>query len=322
MLGRRGLGAAALGLAGARQALAQDAARGPVTIIVPWAPGGSADTLARLLAQKLSQDLGQSFVVENRPGASGIIGHAAVARARPDGSTILFAASATYAMVPHLLPLPYDNATAFAPIGLILQTPLVVCVSPRLGVTDLQGLVARAKAAPGRLSYGSAGAGSTTHLATEMLIGMAGIEVTEVPYRGNAPALQAVLAGEVQFTSVDAPAALPFVRAGELRAVAVTTRTRSPLLPEVPSIAEAGYPDYECATEFALLAPAGTPPAVTARLQAAVAAALNAPDMQEKLAQQAVVASIGTPAEFPAYLARENARWARLIRERNIRVQQ
>lgn len=322
MLGRRGLGAAALGLAGARQALAQDAARGPVTIIVPWAPGGSADTLARLLAQKLSQDLGQSFVVENRPGASGIIGHAAVARARPDGSTILFAASATYAMVPHLLPLPYDNATAFAPIGLILSTPLVVCVSPRLGVTDLQGLVARAKAAPGRLSYGSAGAGSTTHLATEMLIGMAGIEVTEVPYRGNAPALQAVLAGEVQFTSVDAPVALPFVRAGELRAVAVTTRGRSPLLPEVPSIAEAGYPDYECATEFALLAPAGTPPAVIARLQAAVAAALGAPDMQEKLAQQAVVASIGTSAEFPGYLARENARWSRLIRERNIRVQQ
>ncbi|MBR0663078.1 tripartite tricarboxylate transporter substrate binding protein [Roseomonas hellenica] len=322
MLGRRGLGAAALGLAAARQALAQDAARGPVTIIVPWAPGGSADTLARLLAQKLSQDLGQSFVVENRPGASGIIGHAAVARARPDGSTILFAASATYAMVPHLLPLPYDNATAFAPIGLILSTPLVVCVSPRLGVTDLQGLVARAKAAPGRLSYGSAGAGSTTHLATEMLLGMAGIEVTEVPYRGNAPALQAVLADEVQFTSVDAPVALPFVRSGDLRAVAVTTRGRSPLLPEVPSIAEAGYPDYECATEFALLAPAGTPAAVTARLQAAVAAALRAPDMQEKLAQQAVVASIGTPAEFPAYLARENARWSRLIRERNIRVQQ
>jgi tripartite-type tricarboxylate transporter receptor subunit TctC len=322
MLSRRGLGLATLGVAGAGHALAQDAARGPVTIIVPWAPGGSADTLARLLAQKLSQDLGQSFVVENRPGASGMIGHAAVARARPDGNTILFAASATYAMVPHLLPLPYDNATAFAPIGLILSTPLLLCVSPKLGITDVQGLVARAKAAPGKLSYGSAGAGSTTHLATEMLLGMAGIEVTDVTYRGNAPAVQAVLAGEVQFTSVDAAVALPFARSGDLRAIAVTTRERSPLLPEIPSIAESGYPDYECATEFALLAPAGTPAAVTARLQAAAATALRAPDMQEKLAQQAVVATIGTPDEFPDYLARENARWGKLIRERNIRVQQ
>jgi tripartite-type tricarboxylate transporter receptor subunit TctC len=151
---------------------------------------------------------------------------------------------------------------------------------------------------------------------------MAGIEVTDVTYRGNAPAVQAVLAGEVQFTSVDAAVALPFARSGDLRAIAVTTRERSPLLPEIPSIAESGYPDYECATEFALLAPAGTPAAVTARLQAAAAAALRAPDMQEKLAQQAVVATIGTPDEFPAYLARENARWGKLIRERNIRVQQ
>jgi tripartite-type tricarboxylate transporter receptor subunit TctC len=327
---RRTLGAAALGLAAGaalagrtRPAAAQGQyPTGPVTVVVPWAPGGSADTLARLLAQKLSQDLGQPFVVENRPGASGIIGHASVARARPDGQTILFAASATYAMVPHLLPLPYDNGAAFAPVGLILTTPLLLCVPPGLGVGDVAGLVARAKAAPGRLSYGSAGAGSTTHLATELLLAVAGIEVTEVSYRGNAPAVQAVLAGEVQMTTVDAAAALPFVRSGHLRAIAVTTRERSPLLPEIPTIAESGYPGYECATEFALLAPAGTPAPVVARLNAAAAAALRAPDMQEKLAQQAVVATVGTPEEFPAYLARESAKWRDLIRERNIRVQQ
>lgn len=324
MFQRRGRTLVGLGLAGSlgsRRSRAQEAPRGPVAIIVPWAPDGSADTLARLLAQKLSQDLGQSFVVENRPGASGIIGHAAVARARPDGSTILFVASATYAMVTHLLPLPYDNASLFAPVGLILSTPLLLCVSLMLGVTDVQGLVPRAKAAPGQLGYGSAGAGSTTHLATEMLLAMAGIAVTEVTYRGNAPAVQAVLAGEVQFTSVDASVALPFVRSGDLRALAVTTHERSPLMPEIPSVAEAGYPEYGCATEFALLAPAGTPSAITSRLQAAVAAALRTPDMQEKLAQQVVVATIGTPDEFPAYMARESARWGKLIRDRNIRVQ-
>ena len=320
MLTRRSAGAAALGLAMAGHARAQDAARGPVSILVGWAPGGSSDVLARLLAQKLSADLGQPFVVENRPGASGIIASAAVARARPDGNTLVFAANATYSMVPHLLPLPYDNVAAFAPVGLMMSTPLLICVSPRLGVRNVQELVARAKAEPGRMSYGSAGAGSTTHLASELLIAMAGVQVPDVTYRGNAPALQAVLQGEVQFTSVDATVALPFFRSGDLRAIAVSTRQRTPLLPDVPSVAESGYPDYECATDWALLAPAGTPAPVVARLHAAAAAALRAPDMQEKLAQQAVVAKIGTPEEFPAHLARESSQWGELIRARNIRA--
>lgn len=323
MISRRELSMAALGSLSlaATPASAQDLPRGPITLIVPWAPGGSADALSRLLAQQLSADLGQSFVVENRPGASGLVGHSYVARARPDGSVLLFAACATFVMVPHLLPVPYDGDRAFAPVGTVLSNPLLFCATPRSGIRDIQGLIARAKAEPGRMSYGSAGAGSSTHLAIELLLSMSGAPVTEVSYRGNAPALQAVLAGEVAFTSVDALVALPFVRSGDLVPLAVSTTWRSPVLPEVPTVAESGYPEYECATDFALLAPAGTPAPVIARLHQAVKAALARPELQEKLNQQSVVAAVGEPQDFPAYVARESAKWGGLIRDRGIRVQ-
>jgi tripartite-type tricarboxylate transporter receptor subunit TctC len=299
--------------------LAQEA-RGPVTILIGWAPGGSTDVLGRLLAQRLSTDLGQSFVVENRPGASGIIASTAVARARPDGTMITLATNATYSMAPNLLPVPYDIATAFSPIGVVFVTPLLLVVSPRSSITSIAQLVERAKAAPGKMSYGSAGVGSSTHLACELLLGMAGIQVADVSYRGNAPAVQALLAGEVDFTLVDAPAVLSFVRSGDLRAIGVSTRQRVPLVPDVPSIAESGYPEYDCATEFALLAPAGTPAPTIARLHAAVAAALRSPDMQEKLAQQAALAQLGKPEDFAVTLAADSARWKKLVQERNIRV--
>jgi tripartite-type tricarboxylate transporter receptor subunit TctC len=172
------------------------------------------------------------------------------------------------------------------------------------------------------MSYGSAGAGSSTHLAIELLLTMSGAPVTDVTYRGNGPAMQAVLAGEVAFTSVDALVALPFVRAGDLVPLAVTTRWRSPVLPEVPTVAESGYPEYECATDFALLAPAGTPAPVIARLHAAVKAALDRPELKEKLTQQSVMVSVGEPGDFPAYVARESAKWGGLIRARGIQAQQ
>jgi tripartite-type tricarboxylate transporter receptor subunit TctC len=324
MIHRRELGLAALGtlaLAGT-SARAQDLPRGSITVIVPWAPGGSADALSRLLASQLSGSVGQSFVVENRAGASGLVGHAAVARARPDGSTLLFAACPTFVMVPHLLPVPYDGVRAFAPIGTIMSSPLLFCASPALGVRDIQGLVAKGKAQPGTMSYGSAGTGSSTHLATELLLSMSGAPITDVSYRGNAPAVQAVLTGEVAFTCVDALVALPFVRSGDLVPLAVSTRWRSPVLPEVPTVAESGYPEYECATDFALLAPAGTPAPTIARLHAAVKAALETPEMRDKLAQQSVVPAVGEPGAFPAYVERESAKWGELIRARGIKLQQ
>jgi len=324
MIHRREFGLMTMGMLGlaAAPAAAQELPRGPVTLVVPWAPGGSADALARLLAQQLSTDLGRSFVVENRAGASGLVGHGYVARARPDGTTLLFAASATLVMVPHLLPVPYDADRAFAPIGVILTNPMLFCAAPHLGVHDIPALIARAKAEAGGMSYGSAGAGSSTHLAIELLLSMAGVRVADVSYRGNAPAVQAVLAGEVAFTAVDSLVALPFVRSGDLVPLAVTTRWRSDILRDVPTVAESGYPEYECATDFALLAPAGTPAPMIARLHEAVSAALAKPALQEKLAQQGVVAAVGTPQEFPAYVARESAKWGALIRSRGIQVQQ
>ncbi len=325
MTTRRALHAALLAAATTplfrRSAAAQERLRGPVTLVVPWAAGGSADLLARLLAQQLSPELGQPVLVDNRPGASGLVGHQSVARARPDGQTILLAASATYAMVPHLLPMPYDNQRAFAPIGLIATMPMLACVSPRLGVTDMAGLVARAKAAPGRLSYASAGVGSSTHLAAELLLSLAEIEMLEVGYRGNAPAVQSVMADETQLTIVDAAVALPFVRSGELKAVGVTTQQRSPQFPDVPTVAESGYPDYFCATQFALLAPAGTPRAIIGQIHQATATALNAPELRERLDSQAIQVTLGTPEDFPDELARESARWGDLIRRRNIKAQ-
>ena len=324
MIHRRELGLATLATLGMTNAAAraQGLPRGPVTVVVPWAPGGSADSLSRLLASQLSASMGQSFVVENRAGASGLVGHAAVARARPDGSTLLFAACATFVMVPHLLPVPYDGIRAFAPVGTVMSNPLLFCASPRLGVRDIQGLIAKAKAEPGAMSYGSAGTGSSTHLAIELLLSMSGAPITDVSYRGNGPAVQAVLTGEVAFTSVDALVAMPFVRSGDLVPLAVSTRWRSPAMPEIPTVAESGYPEYECATDFALLAPAGTPAPTIALLHDAVKAALAKPEMQEKLTQQSVVAALGEPQDFPNYVERESAKWGDLIRTRGIKMQQ
>jgi tripartite-type tricarboxylate transporter receptor subunit TctC len=325
--------ATTLGLLGAgaarRPAMAQpgggaDAYPGsrPVTIAVAWAPGGSTDFVARVVAQQLSRELPGNVVVDNRPGASGTIGHASVARARPDGHTLLLGVNSTYAMARHLFPQRgYDDDRAFAGIGRIAVSPIFLCANPKTGVQDIAGLIARAKEAPGRMSYASSGAGSSAHLATELFLRSAGIEVQNVTYRGGAPAVQALIAGEVEMAFVDAVTALPLMADRQIRALGVSTAERNLLAPKVPTIAESGFPGFEATSDFALLAPAGTPEPIRRKLAAALAAALRNPELVERLRQNAVVPTPGTPEEFPAYLAAESAKWGELIRSRGITLE-
>jgi len=317
------LQAAALAAVPAHAYAADDAGDYPnrtVTVVNPWAPGGSSDSITRILMQRISTDLGQAFVVENRPGATGTLGHAAVARARPDGYTLLLGTNSTYAIAPHLVPnLPYDNDHAFTGISLIARSPQLLCIHPSVPAQDFKAFVALAKAQPGQLTFSSAGIGGTSHLATELLMSMAGINMLHVPYRGGGPSAQALLAGEVKATFIDVITALPFIKEGRVRPLGVSTRTRAPLAPDVPTIEEAGLPGFESATDFAFLAPAGTPDAVIGKLHAAAMVALRAPEVKEKLDAAGIIVIGGSPQEWPAYFAQEVAKWGRIIRERDIR---
>jgi tripartite-type tricarboxylate transporter receptor subunit TctC len=321
-----GLTAAALGL-GARPALAQvNNAAYPgsraVTLVVAWAPGGSTDFVARVLAQGMSAALPGNVVVDNRPGASGTIGHASVARARPDGYTLLLGVNSTYAMARHLFPQRgYDDEKSFVGAGRVATTPIFLCLSKKLGVSDIAGFVARAKREAGKLSYASSGAGSSAHLATELFLRMADIDVQNVTYRGGAPAVQALITGEVQMAFVDAVTALPLIAANEVVAVGVSSAQRNPLAPQIPTIAESGYPGYECSSDFALLAPAGTPAPIIQRLAAAKATAMQNPEILEKLRNGSMFPDIGTPEAWPQQLAAETAKWGEVIKSRGITLE-
>jgi tripartite-type tricarboxylate transporter receptor subunit TctC len=290
--------------------------------VVAWAPGGSTDFVGRVIAQQLSREMNGNVVVDNRPGASGTIGHASVARARPDGHTLLLGVNSTYAMSRHLFPQRgYDDDTAFAPIGRIGVSPIMLCVNPQLGITDLAGLVARARAEGGRLTYASSGAGSSAHLATELFLRSAAIEVQNVTYRGGAPAVQALITGEVQMAMVDAVTALPLMAGNQIRCLGVSTLERNPLAPTIPTIAESGFPGFAATSDFALLAPAGTPQPIIRQLATALAAALRNPELLDRLRQNSIFPTPGTPEEFPAYLAAESAKWAEVIRTRGITLE-
>jgi len=292
----------------------------PVTIVVPWPAGGSTDSLVRVITQFMAGATGQGFVVENRTGATGTVGHAFVARARGDGYTLLVGTNSTYAIAPHLMSgLPYDDA-ALAPISLLATTPQMLVGHPGQPFSDFAGFLAFARANPGRLSFASSGNGGTSHLATELLMQMAGLEMLHVPYRGGAPAAQAQLAGEVQVTFVDAITAIPHLRAGGMRALGVSSAARTPLAPEVPTLAEAGLPGFESSTDFAGFAPAETPAPLIARIFAGFAAALADPAVRERLMSQGVTPIMGATQDFRAYQTRESAKWGALIRARNIRV--
>ncbi len=321
-LTRRHLALAGLGLATAPRRAAAQAAypTRPVTVVAPFAPGGSTDFVARLIAPALQSALGQPFTVDNRSGASGTVGAASVARARADGYTLLMAPNSTFAMAPFLFQIPYDNATAFAPISLLAVNPMAVCVAANSPIRDLAGLVAAARAAPGRVTYGHAGVGVSNHLAVELFAQAAGIQLEGVSYRGGAPAAQALLTGEVQLSFVDTVTAVPFLRERQMRALAVTGARRSGALPEVPTVAEQGFAGFAASTDFALFAPAGTPADILRRLGEAAVAAMRSAEVRDRLAPLAIDPVGGTPEEFAAYFAAETAKWREIIRAKNISV--
>jgi tripartite-type tricarboxylate transporter receptor subunit TctC len=327
LVGRRDLGAAVLaslpllGAAGAPARAQGNWPSRPVALIVPYAAGGSTDAVARILAQRLSADLGQNVVVDNRSGATGTIGMALVARARPDGHTLALAPGSTFAMAPHLYKLPYDNESAFAGAGLVAGMPIFLTVPGASPVRDLAGFLELARRQGTNLTYGHAGAGSSMHLAAELFLQVAGIELQAVSYRGAAPAVQGMLGGETQMTMMPASAVMSFLQSGDVRALAVTTKERSPLAPEVPTFQELGYPGFEVVEHVAMLAPAGTPAPVLQRLNAACAAALRAPDMQPKLQAMAVTPEAQPLEAWPAYFRAESDKWREFVRARNIRVQ-
>jgi tripartite-type tricarboxylate transporter receptor subunit TctC len=322
---RRGLaGLALLPATLARPALAQGAYPGtrPVSIVVAFAPGGSTDTVARLVAQQLQRILGGSFVVENRAGASGTIGSGHVARSRPDGYTLLFAGSGTYSMSGHLYPQRgYDEEQNFTPIGSISTSSLFMCLSPRHPMRDIGSFIARAKEMPGRMSYASSGAGSSAHIITELFLEGAGIQVENVTYRGGAPAVQAVITGEVEMAFVEAVTALPLMRNGDVVGVAVTSAQRSPLAPEVPTIAETAVPGFEGTTTLAMFAPAGTPDEIVWRLHRAIAEAMQVPELVAQLRTGAVFPRVMSPDEFRPFLSSERRRWLAVIRSRGIKAE-
>ena len=293
----------------------------PVVVVNPWPPGGSSDTMARIVMQRMTAILGQNFVVENRPGASGTVGTGTVARARPDGYTLLFGTNSTYAIAPHLMEgLPYDNATALTGISLVGRMAQSFCVHPSVPATTLAEFLALARAQPGQLTFSSAGNGASSHLATELMMERAGIRLLHVPYRGGAPSAQAVVTGEVRCSFIDLITALPFSRGGTVRILAVSTAGRSPLAPDVPTIAQAGVPGFESSTDAAFFAPAGTPEPIVRRLNEALREAVAHPETRAALLAQAVDPVGSTPEEFAAYFARENAKWSEIIRSRNIRL--
>jgi len=326
MLNKRGLLASlalGAGVAGARSAGAQERwPSRPITLIVPFGAGGGTDILARLLSQPMANALGQPIPIDNRAGASGTLGMAQLARARPDGYTIAIAPNGTYAMATALYDrLPYDIERAFAPIGLLATTPIFACVHPAAPWRSLAELIAAAKAQPASITYASAGAGSTSHLFVELLLDMTGAQMLHVPYRSAAQTAQAVLQRETAMSFIDASVALPLVRAGELRALAITAPQRSARAPEVPTVAESGFPGYRASVDFGLFAPAGTPQPILERLASEARAAVNRPDLQPRLESLAMEPAGGTPEAFAANQVEETRRWAELIRRRGIRLE-
>ena len=304
-------------LTGTAQAQAPAWPARAVRIVVPSSPGGGTDILARLMAQKLTESLGQSFVVDNRPGAGQVLGSDIVAHAAPDGYTMLMAASAIVLGQVTSKKSPYDVARDFAPITLVADLSNVLVVHPSVPVKTVVELIEYAKAHPG-MNYSSAGSGTSPHLSMELFRSMAGITLTHVPYKGTGPATMDLVAGQVQLSMPNILTALPHVKSGKLRALGVTGKRRTSSMPTVPPIAEAGLPGYEALQWYGLLAPAGTPPAIITRVQAQVAKSLVLPDVQERLATDGADAVGSKPEEFAAYIKTELDKWGKLVKSANI----
>ena len=294
----------------------------PITLVVPFPPGGSTTVMARNVADKLSTTLGQQIVVENRGGAGGTIGTRFVAKASHDGYTILLSYTATMAIAPAMnANAGYDPLKDFAPIGMIGAAPSVLVVHPSLPVHSVAELIAYAKKAPAPVQYGSPGVGTVNHLAGEYLAAEAGIKLLHVPYKGNGPALTDLLGGHIPMMFVPIPVAIGNIKAGTLRGLAIASAKRSNLLPDLPTLAESGLPDFEVALRYGLVAPAGSPPAVIALLNKELNAALATEDVKSRLATEGAEALPGTPEAYAADIAREEKKWGNLVKKLGLKVE-
>lgn len=291
----------------------------PVRWIAPFPPGGAADIVSRLLGQKLTEAWGQQIVVDNRPGAGGNLGIEIAARAAPDGYTVVLV-PATFTTYPSLTKTPsYDPLKDFAPITLVSSSPTILVVNPSLPVKGVQELISLARAKPGELNYASSGIGASAHMAAELFKSMTRTNIVHVPYKGQPPALLDLISGRVQIMFPNIPVSLPHIKAGRLRALAVSTAKRSALFPELPTISESGLPGFEVLQWSGLMGPAGTPRAVVGKYQREIAMALNLPDVRQKLASQGFEAVGNTPGEFSDYIRAEIIKWAKVIQEAGIR---
>ncbi|GJG95096.1 tripartite tricarboxylate transporter substrate binding protein [Cupriavidus pauculus] len=301
-------------LAAAPGAQAQAWPAKPIRMVVPYPPGGPTDIVARVVGQKLSERLGQPIVVDNRPGAGGNIGADAVAKSAPDGYTMLVATTA-HAINMTLFAKPgYSTRNDFAPVSMLTSGPLVLVTAPSTPAANVGELIAMAKANPGKVTFASSGNGQSTHLAAELFDSMAGIRMTHVPYKGSAPALTDVMAGQATVMFDTMLSAMPFVRDGKLRALAVTGAARSPAAPDIPTVAQAGLPGYEATAWNALLVPAGTPPAVVAKVSEALKAVLNDADVKSRFASQGFAATWTSPPETAQFLAHEIDKWGKVVK--------
>lgn len=310
---------AALALASAVHA--QDFPDQPIRLLIPYPPGGSADMLARPLTEKLQAELGQPVVLEYKAGAGGSIATAQLARAKPDGHTILMVLAA-HAINPNLYPdLPYDTRKDFTPVSLVATLPLLVAAPKKTPADNMQELVAYAKANPGVLTFASAGNGNTSHLAAEMFKSTADINMLHIPYKGSGPAVVALLAGDVSLMFDSISTSMPQVKAGKLKALAVTGAKRSALLPDVPTVKESGFPDFVVNGWYGILAPAGTPKPVVDKLNKAFANAANDPAVKKQLAGYGYEVVASTPQEFSQHIDKELAQWQKIIKEAGVKMQ-
>ena len=302
---RYSLAGAVLLLASAT-ALAQAFPSKPIRIVVPFPPGGGADTLARIMEPKLASIWAQPAIVENRPGASGHIGADLVAKSAPDGHTLLMSSTAS---------LTEKNVDQFAPVSLVSASPYVVTVNPKVAAADIRGLIVLAKASPGKLSFGSSGTGAASHLSAELFKSMAGLDLLHVPYKGTGQALTDLLAGHVNLMFAPAQTVMPHVQSGKLKALGVTGARRSQTLPDLPTVAESGLPGYEAVGWFGLLAPAATPKATVAKLSADANRVLAMRDVREKMLGLGAEPAGNTPEEFASFIRGDQAKWSRLMKE-------
>jgi tripartite-type tricarboxylate transporter receptor subunit TctC len=305
----------------AASVLAQGYPDKPLKLVVPFPPGGPTDIVGRLVAQKLAEGIGQPVVVENRPGAGGTVGSTAVARAPADGYTLLYGSSSTLAIAPSLYrDLAYDPRTAFAPISLVSRGPIIAAVNAQLPAKTLKDFIALAKSSPGRINYGSAGSGTPPHLAAELFKTVAGVDLVHVPYKGGGPAVSDLAGGQVQVCFEGLPTLLPHIKSGKVRALAIAGAKRDPALPEVPTFAEAGLPGYDANFWNGLVAPAGTPAEVIARLNSVLVQALATPEVHAALVRLGLEAAGTTPQQFGDFIAAEIDKWARVVKASGAKI--